>query len=616
MGPPRKPSPKVNKSPTPKVRRSARTRNTKPKYTDSPGGDPDLELSPRVNATEKSDEAWNASADRSDDSWSPEMQANGGKGGRNRRATPTSSAGNPTRGKASLSNKILDYQRSTVSSGMPGQDQGATSSMENTFQSGPQSTSPQMPQFNSSQLPHTSDGLAYPTQQSFTFNPLSTYGQPGHTSQVGGPASGPTMTRDAFNRASPSQRITYLAQQLGRTLYKQQLASGIVSASPSPQTPQENASPRMPHAAQTRAPSASPLQSSPSHFGSLPYGGLPMPPPANLFQQNYQQSMAQAPMGRSFSTGSVPTSNMFSPSGRDGPMPTLNSNFQPHAPALYDEYENMRRNSSSTANLPPLSMITGEQTHAPAHWDDYESMRRSFGSATNLPPLSTITGDYTVPDCSPAKRSIPPSSPTAVRKRVRLSIPGQSLPGEDEAPVLRPSASNFQLHAPAGLPADDTVDFAASIEAIEQFERKNAAAQPATTSDPQHPHDEAAPAHNKIHETTNDTADANTHLLESQHSTQSYDPTHNLGDAIMIPSNMADKSSELSEPSDLNQQGQNGANHFYDANNLYSTNNSHDTNNPHDANNLYDTTNLYDDAKDAVSEPDWDLLADGVFQMP
>jgi hypothetical protein len=289
---------------------------------------------------------------------------------------------------------------------------------------------------------------------------------------------------------------------------------------------------------------------------------------------------------------------MFSPSGRDGPMPTLNSNFQPHAPALYDEYENMRRNSISTANLPPLSTITGEQTHAPAHWDDYESMRRSFGSATNLPPLSTITGDYSVPDCSPAKRSVPPSSPTAVRKRVRLSIPGQSLPGEDEAPVLRPSASSFQLHAPAGLPADDTVDFAASIEAIEKFERENAAAQPATTSDPQHPHDEATLAHTNTHETTTETANANSHLPESQHSTQSYEPIHNLGDAIMIPSNMADKSSELSEPSDFNQQGQNGANHLYDANDLY------------------DTNNLYDDAKDAVSEPDWDLLADGVFQMP
>ena len=66
----------------------------------------------------------------------------------------------------------------------------------------------------------------------------------------------------------------------------------------------------------------------------------------------------------------------------------------------------------------------------------------------------------------------------------------------------------------------------------------------------------------------------------------------------MIPSNMADKSSELSEPSDLNQQGQTNAYNL------------------HDANNLYNTTNLYDDAKDAVSEPEWDLLADGVFQMP
>jgi hypothetical protein len=594
MGPPSKvnPSPKVNKSPTPRVRRSARTRNTKPKYTDSPGGDPDLELSPRVNATEKSDGAWNASADRSDDSWSPEMQAKGGKGGQNRRATPTSSVGNPTRGNASLSNKILDYQRSTGSMGMPGQNQGATSSMGNPFQSGPQSTSPQLPQ--------TNGGLPLPYQQPFTFNPLSTYGQLGHASQVGGPASGPTMTRDAFNRATPTQKSTYLAQQLGRTLYKQQLASGIVSASPSPQIPQENASPRMPYAAQTRAPSASPSQSSPSHFGSLNYGGLPMPPPANLFQQNYQQSMAQPPMGRSFSTGSVPTSNMFSPSGRDGPMPTLNSNFQPHAPGNYDEYENMCRSVSSTTNLPPLSTITGEQTHTPAQWDDYESMRRSFGSATNFPPLSTITGDYVVPDCSPAKRSVPLSSPTAVRKRVRLSIPGQSLPGEDEAPVLRPSASSFQLHAPAGLPADDTVDFAASIEAIEKFERENATAQPTTltTSDPHHPHDEATPAHTNTHETTNDTADANSQLPESQHSTRSSDPTHNLGDAIMIPSNMADKSSELSEPSDFNQQGQNNAYNL------------------HHANSLYDTNNLYDDAKDAVSEPDWDLLADGVFQMP
>jgi hypothetical protein len=482
--------------------------------------------------------------------------------------------------------------------GMPGQKQGATP-MEDPFQSGPQSASPRMPQVNPPQMtPHTTGGLPYPNQQPFTFNPLSTYGQLGHATQAGGPTSGPTMTRDAFNRATPTQKSTYLAQQLGRTLYKQQLASGIIGTSPSPQSPQEKASPRMPsHAAQTRAPSASPLQSSSSHFGGLNYGGLPMPPPANLFQQNYQQSMGQAPIGRSFSTGSVPTSNMFSPSGRDGPMPTLNSNFQPHAPTQWDDYESMRHSFGPATNLPPLSTITGghavpdsPQSHEPAHNDDYEYMRRSFSSTANLPPLSAITGDHPVPEPSPSKRSVPPSSPTAVRKRIRLSIPGQSLPGEDEAPVLRPSASNFQLHAPAGLPADDTIDFAASIEAIEKFERENPATQPssATTSDPQHPgsREEATQAPTNTHETTKETANSNSQLPEQQFSTQSHENTHNLGDAILIPTNMADRSSQVTEQTEFNQQGRNDAN------------------------------NLYDDAKDAVSEPDWDLLADDVFHMP
>lgn len=478
---------------------------------------------------------------------------------------------------------------------MPGQKQGATS-MEDPFQSGPQSASPHMPQMTSPQLPHTNGRLPYPNQQPFTFDPLSTYGQLGHTTQAGGPTSGPTMTRDAFNRATPTQKSTYLAQQLGRTLYKQQLASGIVGPSPSPQSPQENASPRVSYTAQTRAPSASPLLSSPSHFGGLNYGGLPMPPPANLFQQSYQQSMGQAPIGRSFSTGSVPTSNMFSPSGRDGPMPTLNSNFQPHAPTQWDDYDSMRHSFGLATNLPPLSSITGgravpdsPQPHAPAYNDDYEYMRRSFSSTANLPPLQ-ITADHAVPDPSPSKRSVPPSSPTAVRKRIRLSIPGQSLPGEHEAPVLKPSASNFQLHAPAGLPADDTIDFAASIEAIEKFERENPAAQPtsATTSDPQHPgpHDEAAQANTNTHETTKETVNSNSQLPEQQFSTQSHENTHNLGDAILIPTNMADRSSQVTEQTEFNQQGRN------------------------------DASNLYDDAKDAVSEPDWDLLADDVFHMP
>jgi hypothetical protein len=362
------------------------------------------------------------------------------------------------------------------------------------------------------------------------------------------------------------QRSTYLAQQLGRQLYQQQVASGIVGAatgaSPSSQSPQEAGSPRMPytsHAAQTRAPSASPLQSAPGHFGGMNYGGLPMAP-ANIFRQNYQQSMGQVPMGRSFSTGSLPAPGGFSPGS---PMPTLNSNFQPNAPPSRD----------------------------------YESMRRSFSSTANLTPQPVITGNHAVPDFSLTKRSMPPSSPTDVRKRPRLSLPGQSLPGEDEAPVLRPSTSSFQLHAPAGLPADDTVDFAASIAAIEEFEREHAAAQPTalTTSDPQHPtpHDEAIQAHTDTYEITNEhtneTAVSNSQI--PQYSSQSYETTHNLGDAILIPSNMVDQNSQLSEPSDFNQetnqQGQNDANN-----------------------------NFHDDENRSASEPEWDLLADDVFYMP
>lgn len=574
MGPPKtvKQPLKVNASPTPKVRRSARTRNTKPKYTDSPG-DPELDLSPTLNA-ERSDPAWNASADKSDDSWSPEMQeaAKAGRGN-NRRATlnsTTSSAGSPTRGKASLSKKILDYQRSTGSLGISGQKQRVTPYLDNPFQSGPQSALNQMPP-----VLRPNGGLHYPGQEPLNSNSPNPNHQLGHTMNTGGPMRGQptTMTQDAFQGVTAAQRSMYLVQQLGRQLYQQQLASGIVGAAAkgittSPQSPQDAASPRMPygsHAPWTRVPSASPLQSTQGQFGSLNHGGLSMAP-ANLFQQNYQQSMGQAPMSRSFSTGSVPFPAAFSPSGCDSPMPTLNSNFQPHAPK---------------------------------HWGDYDSMRRSFGSTANLPPLSTMTGDQTVPDNSPAKRSMPPSSPDAARKRLRLSLPGQSLPGDDEAPVLRPSMSSFQLHAPAGLPADDTVDFAASIAAIEQFERDQATTQPTTltTSDPQHPapHDELTQAPTNTHETTNETANSNSHLPETQYSTQSYEMTHNLGHAILVPSNMAEQNSQLSEPSDFNHQNYNHPNNQQGQNN---------------------TNNLQDDANHSASEPDWDLLADDVFHMP
>ena len=551
-------------SPTPaRVRRSARTRNTKPKYTDSPG-DLDLDLSPK----DKSDPAWNASADKSDDSWSPEMQTKGGRG-QNRRATldSTSSASSPVRGKSSLSNTILDYQRSTGNLGIPKMT-AATSSLNDPFQTGTQSALDYTLQVDSPQLPHTIAGLPYPNQQSFTSNASSTYGQLGQTTSTGGPTRGqlPTMSQDAYQRATPTQRSTYLAQQLGRSLYQQQLASGIVGASTarvstSPQSPQEATSSGLPypsHFAHTQAPSGSPLQSAPDHFGGMSYGGLPMAP-ANIFQQNYQNSMGQVPIGRSFSTGSASAAGAYSPAVRNSPMPTLNSNFQPNSPAQHN----------------------------------YESMRRSFSSTANLAPHGTVAGDHAVPVSSPSKRSVPPSGLTAARKRVRLSLPGQSLPGEDEAPVLRPSASSFQLHAPAGLPADENIDFAASIKAIEDFERGHAAVLSTTlaTSDPQHPgvHDDSTQAPMNTRESTKETADSNPQLPASQYSTQSYETAQTLGDAILVPADTFGQSSQPSQQSDFNEQSQtNDANHH-----------------PAD-----------DDVKDAVSEPDWSLIADDVFQMP
>jgi len=379
------------------------------------------------------------------------------------------------------------------------------------------------------------------------------------------------MTQDAFKRATPAQKSTYLAQQVGHQLYQQQLAAGIVRApttgvSSFPQGLQETASPSMPHASHfmhNHAMRMSPSQSSSNQLGGMNYGGLPMAPP-NIFHQNYQNSMASS--GRSFSMSAMPTSSMSNQPGLGSPMPTLNSNFHPNGTSPYD----------------------------------YESMRRSFSSTANLTPqTSTMTGDQ-VTDPSPTKRSMPPSSPTAMRKRVRLSIPGQSLPGEDEAPVLKPSSSSYQLHAPAGLPADDTIDFAASIEAIEAYERDNAtelAALSTTrpTSDPQHaaPHDEATQPFPDFQEPARETTDtSNPQLPVSQTSTQAHEtaPNNHFGDAILIPANVDEQTRQLSQPSDFNnnnnQQSQTNANQ------------------------------LDDEAKDTTSEPEWDLLADDVFSMP
>jgi hypothetical protein len=76
------------------------------------------------------------------------------------------------------------------------------------------------------------------------------------------------------------------------------------------------------------------------------------------------------------------------------------------------------------------------------------------------------------------------------RKRQRLSFPG-----EDNAPLLTPSQSKHQLYAPAGMPADANIDFAAEIAAIEMFEKQNMTDLAALSASPSNINPMFHPAH-------------------------------------------------------------------------------------------------------------------------
>lgn len=172
-------------------------------------------------------------------------------------------------------------------------------------------------------------------------------------------------------------------------------------------------------------------------FDGSPRGGSPSSP-MNLFHHNLNQAQAAgttlASQGRSFSTGSLQFSNLPN-------QPAVGSSFSP---------------SNHGLPQPVPTRI------------DYENMRRSFSSTANLTPQHSLLSPHPMSGPEPLKRSLPPASPTVGCKRQRLSFPG-----EDDVPLLTPSKSKHQLYAPAGLPADDTIDYAAHIAAIEMFEKQN-----------------------------------------------------------------------------------------------------------------------------------------------
>lgn len=448
------------------VRRSKRTRNNKPKYAEGSDNSSGFgEASPS-----KTDTPWNDSPDKSDAAWmdetpsKPEISSSPsrpvrGTGGRNKRFAQQST-GSPnssrTQSQVLLGSKILDYQKGIEKSPSSGSMQiGAAPPVFGDLlktQTGASQAALQEPRSAFLPGPHTNNILNRSEQMPHVSSPTDMYTQQRHDPS-GGPSTGQQpqgMSRTAYTpqqRTASMQRSAQLLQQLDRDLYQQQSASGVVgtgaNVSNSQSSQQHAVSPPM-YAPQPMRPQASraisyalPPQPSSQRQVDLPAS------PVNFFHQNLQQAMvakdAQVTpvLGhRSFSTGSVPASMLPSPQLPGIQTSLLNSSLQPAA-----------------------------TTHA-----DYENMRRSFSSTTNLTPQSSFNVQHDTPNAEPLKRSLPPMSPTVSRKRTRLS-----LPGEDEAPILTPSSSSYQLYAPTGLPADDQADYSADIAAIEEFEKQSKA---------------------------------------------------------------------------------------------------------------------------------------------
>ena len=339
-----------------------------------------------------------------------------------------------------LSSRIYDYQRRTEStiSGRPTQTAPAATQFGNLFQ--PRTRPLQAPRNNSvnglpiDTVPDQSMHVTCGADSSTSHGQQIPASVGAHAHEM------PQSSHTPQQRTAAMQRGSNLIQELGQNLYQHHLASGLVDTTTAgvPQslrTQQYAAPPGMAYAPQAQMMSTMSHVVSPSVDDEL-RNGSPVSP-VNLFHRNLNQAKAaEAAQGHSFSTGSAPLSTTASQSVGGGPM----------SPPHYNLHQ-------------PTTVRV-----------DYENMRRSFSSTVDLTPQQPLLSPHSTSNVEPLERSLPPSSPTGARKRQRLSLPGQ-----DDAPTLTPSSSMHQMYAPAGLPADDRIDYAAQIAAIKVFEKQNMA---------------------------------------------------------------------------------------------------------------------------------------------
>ncbi|GAB7335214.1 hypothetical protein MBLNU13_g07634t1 [Cladosporium sp. NU13] len=446
-----------NSIPTPKkVRRSTRTRNTKTNYAEGS----DNSLGSDAASPFKPDSAWNDSPSRSDPAWVDTPTKSVGSSSSpirptrarsNRTTQRFTGSPNDSPSQALLSSRISEYQKcnGNVVPGGTTHATAAATQFGNLFQ--PSTRTSQMEvqllSADSHQVPSADTAYSQNVQTSHEPDSINLHGQndlmSGRTFSNMNYAQGMLQsTHTPQQRTAAMQRGSYLIQELGHSLHEYQTASGMISTgaanvTQSPQDQQYATSSSMMFAPQAQMMSAVPQLGSPET--DLPINGS-SGSPMNFFHHNLNQARAAGPtlpsQGRSFSTGSVPLSNLQR-------QPVVGNPLSPSHHVLHQ--------------------------HTPIR-ADYGNMRRSFSSAANLTPQQLLLSPHPTSGPEPLKRSLPPASPTLGRKRNRLSFPGES-----DAPTLTPSQSKHQLYAPAGLPASNNIDFAAEIAAIEMFEKQNMA---------------------------------------------------------------------------------------------------------------------------------------------
>ena len=435
------------------VRRSARTRNSKPNYAESSGGS-SLGLSSRDASPAKSDAAWNESPGKSEGSSSPYRPTKNDRSHK-KKVAAVSPISNPTHRQKSLSNKISEYGQSferaesntTVS-------MEAVTSQSDARPSGSTSTQPR------ALAGHKDDSStpveAFPGSMRNRF----TGGYSG-LNPTASTASGNDRMQDSSLQANQPEGLTLGIQTAPESYGNDRMQDSSLQANQPEgltlgiQTAPESygnatTNPMFYHGRNLSTPNSMaypPLFRKPSQGEKLSPGSLQsttqryqrnFTEPANIFHRNYQQAMAShaalpsAFVGGNRFIGRSGPNNIIGTSGGDNSsMPLLTSSFNPN----------------------------------PNTQHDYTRMHRSFSSAADLTPESFPSAELDLHRFEPMKRTTPSAFPSmASFKRPRLDISGNY-----GAPALVPDRSRLCLGSPIDMPSTSAAGFYQGNQAFDDY---------------------------------------------------------------------------------------------------------------------------------------------------